>query len=216
MIFWFVDVSDSESEERSSASHECYIWDCVQRARQGDDESFELIVDQYREEMYHMAWRLTRNTEDALDIVQEIFLRAYRALHSFRGKSSFATWLHRIAVTTALDYLRREQRHQRGRVQGSDDADAEMQPDPITTLAVTEATPADHVLKAQVHRALQAAIAELPHRQREVVILRYYHELSLEEIAEVLRCGVGSVKSHLFRAQLRLRILLKDWKPNAP
>lgn len=214
MIFWLSVSEQSEEAEEPSDAGEAYIRECVSLAALGNAEAFEILVELYREEIFGVAWRLTRNTEDALDVVQDVFIRAYRALKSYRGNSRFSTWLHRIAVTTALDYLRHERRYREGRVYEQDD-EGQGERSHQLFAGTTAANQADEVQKKQIHDALKAALAKLPHRQREVIVLRYFHELSLPEIAKVLRCHVGSVKSHLFRAQKRLRIMLKDWESDA-
>ncbi len=213
MIFGILD--DSSRKERAEGTHqEAYVRDCVKQVLNGNQEAFDALVYLFRDEMYAVAWRLTRNVDDALDVLQEVFLRAYKALPSFRGRSRFSTWLHRIAVATALDYLRRERRHYEHRVYGSEGDEDEGRTSTLLE-GTAAATQADEASKREIHAALQRAIAQLPARQREVIILRYYHELSLNEIAAVLHCHVGSVKCHLFRAQKRLRLLLKDLGPDA-
>jgi RNA polymerase sigma-70 factor (ECF subfamily) len=215
MIFWIAAWGGSAGGQEAPA-HEAHIRECVRRVLAGERDAFDEIVFLYRDEMYGVAWRLTRNADDALDVLQEIFLRTFRALGSFRGRSSFSTWLHRIAVTTAMDYLRRERRHYGQRVYesaGDDEDDAGSRP---LEHATGEAPPPDQAAKAEIRRALHEALARLSRRQREVIILHYFHELPLPQVAEVLRCSVGSVKCHLFRAQVRLRALLKDFDTDAP
>ena len=99
-----------------SSPQERYIRDVVAGVKAGDTEAYDEIVSLFRDEIYAIAWRLTRCADDAQDIVQEVFLRAYRALSGYRGNSAFRTWLHRIALTTGYDYLHREKKRYAGRV----------------------------------------------------------------------------------------------------
>lgn len=184
----------------------------VAAARAGNQDAYEEIVFAHRDQVYNAAWHLTRNHEDALDVTQEAFIRAYNALASYKGKSRFSTWLHRIVLNAGIDYIRREKRHKHQPLDANDSAEDG------TPAPAESSTPAEQ--RSQVYgRELQghvlAALQQLSRRQRQVFILRYYHDLDIKETAKVLKCTDGSVKRHLFRAQERLRELLKDFgSPN--
>jgi RNA polymerase sigma-70 factor (ECF subfamily) len=178
----------------------------------GNREAFDEIVFLYSDQVYATAWQLTRNADDAMDVTQEVFLRVFRALGSFKGTARFSTWLHRIVLNTCVDFVRREKRHRQGRVDPDErEEDGEQDRD------LDRSTPGTQRETAQFHE-LQAsvvgALGKLSAKQRQVFLLRYYNELSLKEIAEVLRCSVGAIKRHLYRAQVRLSELLKDIRPN--
>lgn len=184
-------------------------------ARAGDVAAFEELVFLHRDQVYGIAWQMTHNADDAMDVTQEVFVRVFRALGSFRGKARFATWLHRIVLNCAMDYLRHERRHRSGKVDLDEDFGGESQGEPRhrklepSVPGSQRETAGTHELQRQVLDAL----AQLSARQRQVFILRYYHELGLNEVADIMRTSPGTVKRHLFRAQARLKELLKELRP---
>jgi RNA polymerase sigma-70 factor, ECF subfamily len=182
----------------------------VEDVLRGNRDAFEEIVFLYRNQVYAAAWQLTRNSDDAMDVTQEVFIRAYRSLSSFKGNAKFSTWLHRIALNTSIDYIRRRKRHIQGKV------DHEAVNDEGQPMEVPEAVVPESQRQAVYARELQCHVREaLEHlslKQRQVFLLRYYNDLSLKEVAADLRCSEGAVKRHLYRAQVRLKELLKDVK----
>ena len=195
------------------SSREPEVFPLVERAIAGSREAFDELVFLYRDQVYATAWQMTRNSEDALDIAQEVFLRAFRALSSYKGRARFSTWLHRIVLNACVDHIRREKRHW-GNISTSDVADDgsdENQgaaPEPSTDPQQRES-----VYQKQIQRRILGALELVSGRQREVFVLRYYQDLELKEIADVLKCSEGAVKRHLHRAQLRLRDILRDIRP---
>ncbi len=176
----------------------------------GNEGAFEELVFLYRDQVHATAWQVTRDPDDAMDVAQEVFVRVYRALGSFRGNARFSTWLHRIILNTCMDYLRREKRHRQGRVDMEGETEEGEKPRRIE--AVSQPRQRDEASRHEVQARVLTALKQISTRQREVFLLRYYNDLSVEEIGEVLRCSAGSVKRHLFRAQERLKDLLKDLK----
>lgn len=174
----------------------------------GNRDAFEELVFLYRDQVYMAAWQLTRNTDDAMDVSQEVFVRVYRALSSFKGNAKFSTWLHRIVLNTCVDYVRRQKRH--WDVEPKADSSSEDEVPPIEPSV--EPNQRELVYQREVQRKVLAALDKISARQRQVFLLRYYNELNLKEIAGVLRCTEGAIKRHLFRAQERLRIILKEMK----
>lgn len=176
----------------------------IQEIKQGDRQAFDHLVCSYRGLVYSIAWQSTHNVEDALDLTQEIFIRVYKALPSFHGKSKFTTWLHRIALNSTVDYNRRMKN--RIRLISTDD--------PETKENSYNFTPSDAlgqretVYRKQLKQHITESLELLSSRQKEVFILRYYHDLDIKRIAEITKCSESSVKSHLLRAQIRLRELL--------
>jgi RNA polymerase sigma-70 factor (ECF subfamily) len=158
-------------------------------------EAFDVIVERHRRSVYQLCYRFVGNHEDASDLSQDVFIRAYRGLSRFRGHSSLATWLYRIAVNVSLSKV-----------------SAKRPP----TEAIDQRPHRDHhavdptseLLRAEQAAEVRAAISQLPKKQRATVVLRVYHELSHEEIAAVLNSSVGAVKTNFFRALATLRKLL--------
>jgi len=178
----------------------------------GNLNAFDEIVYLHREQVFSIPWNLTHDMEDALDITQEVFLRAYRALRSFRGNARFSTWLHRIALNTAMDYLRRESRLWHRRVTSTDPERADDAVFDHLEQGKVSAEQATILQRKERQKRVLVAINQLSARQKQVVLLRYYHDLTLPEIAQVMKCSEGTVKRHLFRAQIRLRLCLKDMR----
>ena len=175
----------------------------------GDKERFEEIVERFRMYVYQIAWKMTTNYDDAMDITQEVFLRVYRALSSWKGRSKFSTWLHRIAVNTTIDYLRRNSRYAKTFVEGQEREDSE-DLDRKLREGVTHETPSRALELKELRCAIYSAVVKLPGRQRKCFVLRHYYGLPIKEIAEILGCSEGTVKRHLYRALQRLRTLLKS------
>lgn len=175
----------------------------VQAARSGDQSAFGALVEQNQNKIYGLCYRMTGNPEDAADLTQEAFLNAWRGLAGFGGKSSFSTWLYRLAANACIDFLRREKR----RVELSmtlDDGDEERQadiPDP-------RSSPERELEKREAQRALREGLAALSPQHREVLLLRETEGLSYQEIAQALGLEEGTVKSRIARARMALRDLL--------
>lgn len=166
--------------------------ECVTRAQRGEGKAFSELVGRYQDRIYRILVRLTRSEDDALDLTQETFLRAYQGLARWLPDALFSTWLFQIARNLAFDLLRRRKLVEFQSLEGYDAAAAPgLQPD-----AALEA--------AQRFRMLDAALAKLPHEHREIVLLREIEEMSYEEIAAVLDLSLGTVKSRLARARKAL------------
>jgi RNA polymerase sigma-70 factor, ECF subfamily len=161
----------------------------------GRRDAFDLLVERHRRRIYRLCYRFTSNHAEAADLTQEVFVRAFRAIGRFRGDSSFATWVHRIAVNAALT-----------RVGANPPAPAPLED--ARHVAAPGDSPDASLLRAERQRRVQAAVDALPPKQRATVILRVYHEMSLEEIARVLGRSVGTVKANLFFAVRNLKARL--------
>ena len=169
----------------------------VARVQQGDKAAFDLLVLKYQSRIVNLVSRFVRNPSDALDVTQEAFLKAYRALPSFRGDSAFYTWLYRIAVNTAKNWLA---------IQSRRSADLEMDYEEIERIegntALREyATPERLLLKDEIQATVISAIEQLPEDLRLAITLREVEGLSYEEIASVMECPIGTVRSRIFRAR---------------
>jgi len=165
--------------------------------RAGTAGAFEHLVERHRRPVYHLCYRFVDNHEDASDLSQEVFLRAYRGLKNFRGESSVATWLYRIGVNVCLNRV----------------AAKNIASEPIGErefVDVEAESPSERVLRSERGARVRAAIAQLPPKQRAALILRTYHEMSHQQIADVLGGSVGAVKANCFHALASLRRLLRD------
>jgi len=169
----------------------------VRRAKDGDRRAFDRLVEAHTSQVWATVWRILRHREDTEDIVQEVFVAAHRALSGFRGESKFSTWLHRIAVTRALNHVERAEEKLR---RASDPIDPGTF-DPPAALG----TPL-HALEAkELMRRLADCLAKLPSAWRAVLALRDAEENSYEQIAETLRVELGTVRSRLARARASLK-----------
>jgi RNA polymerase sigma-70 factor (ECF subfamily) len=179
----------------------------VRRVQRGDKRAFDLLVGKYQLRLAKLVGRLVSDRADAQDVVQEAFIKAYRALPNFRGDSAFYTWLYRIAVNAAKNYL-----VARSRRPPSDDID-------ITGGDVEEAgivmadiaTPEAFTARDQLQAALTKALAELPEDLRTALTLCEIEGLSYDEIAHVLDCPIGTVRSRIFRARRTLDVKLRPF-----
>lgn len=184
--------------------------DLVRRVQKGDHGAFDLLVRKYQQRVTYLVARHVRDRAEVGDVVQEAFIKAYRGLARFRGESAFYTWLYRIAINTAKNHLmaagRRVPNH------GTDAAEAEQYD--AGTLLQENATPEQHMLAGELERTVFAAIEDLPRELREAITLRELKGLSYEEIADVMNCPIGTVRSRIFRAReqidLQLRPLLDE------
>ena len=161
----------------------------------GQTSAFDVIVERHRRSVYLLCYRFVSNHEDASDLSQDVFLRAYRGLRSFRGQSSLATWLYRIGVNVCLNRLSAKK------------PPSESIADRQFVDETAESAP-DRLLKDERGARVRAAIAQLPRKQRATLVLRMYHEMSHQEIADVLGSSVGAVKANFFHALSNLKKML--------
>lgn len=177
----------------------------IERCRNGDREAFDELVLRYEKQAYNLAYRLTGNYDDASDVVVEAFVRAFQGLHTFRGDANFGTWLHRVVVNTFLDLRKRNKHRQHISLEEQMEVDGD-----ILTRQIEDTAPGPQELIEAQERAdvLQQAINQLPHDRRILIVLYHFENLSYEEIAQILKMPVGTVKSRLNRARLALREIL--------
>lgn len=193
---WTVTVSSAESrDEVPTPTRAATDEELVAATRAGSRDAFDRLVERYRRPVYHLCYRYVLNHEDASDLAQDVFLRAYRGLAGFKGRSAFRTWLYRIAVNVSLNRVSATA----PRLNRMVSLDLVEQPDSSAE------SPGDALLREERAARVRRAIAQLPPKQRATVILRIYHELSHEEIARVLGTTVGACKANLFHALARLR-----------
>jgi RNA polymerase sigma-70 factor (ECF subfamily) len=183
----------------------------VRQSQQGDRAAFQALMRRYEKKILALVIGMVKVREDALDITQDVFFQAFQNLRRFRGKSSFYTWIYRIAINRAIDFQRRTWKHQpqiinvEGEPKGVD-RDA-------CPMAASE--PYEEARKTELRAALSEAISELTPEHRAVMLLREVEGLSYVEISETLGCSLGTVMSRLFYARKRLRQRLRSVLPEA-
>jgi len=181
----------------SSSLSEDLDQDLVRKVQRGDKAAFDLLVVKYQHKIVHLVNRYVKDPYEAQDVAQDTFIKAYRALGDFRGDSAFYTWLYRIAINTAKNYLlSRSRRHSDYEV---DIQDAE-QVENLPQLKDIE-TPEDLLMNEQVVNVIRSAIEKLPEEMRIAITLREFEGMSYEEIAEAMDCPIGTVRSRIFRAR---------------
>jgi RNA polymerase sigma-70 factor (ECF subfamily) len=172
----------------------------VAHAMAGDLDSFNQLVARWERPIYALAYRTLGRDEDARDVVQEAFLRAYRGLRGFKGQAKFSSWLYRITLNLCRDWIRRDRRtplvHAPDGVDPIDLADAQVEPGESVE---------DLVARREMSRAVAAAMAELPEEQRTAILLKEYHGLTFQEIADTLHCPLSTVKTRLYQGLSVLR-----------
>ena len=182
----------------------------VRRVQDGDRSAFDLLVLKYQHRIVKLVSRYVREPSEALDVTQETFLKAYRALPRFRGDSAFYTWIYRIAINTAKDHLVSLSR--RPREVDIENADGE--PIGLDELQRSLDTPEHLLLTEEIRETILEAMRRLPDDLREAITLREVDGLSYDEIAQVMDCPIGTVRSRIFRAREaideRLRPLLEN------
>jgi RNA polymerase sigma-70 factor (ECF subfamily) len=181
----------------------------VRRAQAGDRRAFDLLVLKYQQKVANLIGRYIRERAEVLDVTQDAFLKAYRALDGFRGESAFYTWLYRIAVNTVKNHLVAQ-----GRRPPGDDLEADVAEQMDLGSRLREnATPEGHLLTDEIARTVQQALDDLPDDLRTAIVLRELEGMSYEEIASAMDCPIGTVRSRIFRAReaidKRLRPLLE-------
>ncbi len=177
----------------------------LEKLRAGDEKAFEKLVKSCEKRVYLLALRYTGNASDAMDISQEVFIKVYRGLRRFKGESAPETWVYRIAVNTALDFVRRAARANETSLYAADSSGEEKHREIPDESYAPEAA-AEH---ADLSQALSRAITALPEEHRQVLILRDINDLPYARIGEILGLNEGTVKSRLFRARARLADLLR-------
>ncbi|QGU00183.1 RNA polymerase sigma factor RpoE [Candidatus Syntrophocurvum alkaliphilum] len=181
----------------------------VKKARDGDSEAFEELVSRYKNKVYSLSFRYMSNEEDAYDMAQEAFLKAFRSLRTFKGDASFSTWIYRITTNVCLDELRRRKR--RIAPLSLNEPLATHEGDEVEK-EIPDTSPTADILYEQKEFAgyIQHILDQIKPEHKTAIILRDMMDLTYEEISEVLNCSVGTVKSRLNRARTALRKKLSD------
>ena len=180
----------------------------VRRSQQGDMAAYDELVRRYQERIYATIYHMTSNHEDANDLAQETFIKAFQAIKTFKGGSSFYTWVYRIAVNKTINFLK--QRKNRTHMSLNDlDFNAEHDPDLVSL--ISDKTPRREVNLAELQEKLNAAMQKLSEPHRLVVALHDVQGLPHDEIAEIMGCNIGTVRSRLFYARQQLQAYLSDY-----
>ena len=191
-------MSTTGADDRSltNLGDAAIVAECVK----GTVGAFDVIVERYRRPIYQICYRFVGSHEDACDLTQEVFLRAYRGLKSFRGQAALSTWLHRIGVNVCLNRVATKKALDHATSNPIDDREI---------VDVRTDSPAERLMREERCARVRAAIAQLPDKQRATLILRTYREMSHQEIADVLGSSVGAVKANFFHALANLKKMLE-------
>src|SRR4030095_10952035 len=177
----------------------------VARAKGGDEDSFNQLILRWERPIYALAYRVIGREEDARDVVQETFLRAFRALPGFKGQAKFSSWLYRIALNLCRDWMRRQKRTPTVQMpEGIDPVELAAEKGPVESIE-------DLVARRELSEVVEEAMALLPEEQRTAIILKEYHGMTFQEIAELQGCPLSTVKTRLYQG---LSVLRRNLKKN--
>lgn len=183
----------------------------VALARDGDSEAFRALVERHGRAVYRLAYRMTGSAQDAEDVVQETFLKAYKQLSRFESRANFGTWLHRIAVNCSIDLIRARPH----REAGHDDGDLEQFGAAVENSDVTGTSPERLMLSTEVQQRIGDAMTNLSRMERAAFILRHFEGRSIEEISQSLGLKTNATKHSIFRAVRKMRIALEPFVADA-
>jgi RNA polymerase sigma-70 factor (ECF subfamily) len=178
----------------------------VRLAQKGDSEAFEELVARHRDKIYARAYTMMRNEDEALDLSQEAWIKAWQRLVQFQGDSSFATWMTRIVINLCLDQLRRQKRMRSESIDEMDEESGgvERQMEPVII------NPTERLERGELRKRIDAALEKLSHEHRTVLVLHEFEEMEYKEIAKTMGCSIGTIMSRLFYARRRMAGLLAD------
>jgi RNA polymerase sigma-70 factor (ECF subfamily) len=210
-----VDASTGQAPELDFMAHpgisdepaSCATEDLMKRVQRGDMYAFQEIIRRYQKKVFRVISTYLRNPEDAMEVLQDTFLKVYTARQTWESRYSFAGWLYRIAINASIDRYRRSDRTRTSSLEGMMETKMHQ-----SFTGNTAQNQLERVRSRERRRILEEAVRHLPHRQREVVSLRYFGEMKLEEIASVLGCPLGTIKSNLHKAVMGLKAMLLEQK----
>ena len=179
----------------------------VERAQQGDHKAFELLVSKYQRRLTRLLARFVKDEHEVNDVTQEALIKAYRALPNFRGESAFYTWLYRIGINTAKNFLATNGKKM---VISADVANEEGEMFDLSDQLADDHTPEAEMMNREILQTVEAAVARLPEDLRRAITLREMEGLSYDEIAQIMDCPIGTVRSRIFRARV---VIAKDLRP---
>jgi len=183
--------------------------DLVKQCQAGQTEAFDELVTRYRTRVFAMIYNMVHNEQDAWDLAQESFIKAWKSIKRFRGQSSFYTWIYRIVMNVTIDWLRKKQ--VKGAGAEFDDTIQLKEIDPASrTVPKADPLPQERMERAEIRAKIDKAIAQLSPEHRAVILMKEIEEMQYHEIAETLGCSIGTVMSRLFYARKKLQNLLRD------
>ena len=183
--------------------------DLVKHSQAGNTEAFDQLVTRYRTRVFGMIYNMVHNEQDAWDLAQDSFIKAWKSIGRFRGQSSFYTWIYRIIMNVTIDWLRKKQ--VKGAGAEFDDAIQLREINPASrTVPKAEALPHEQMEQREIRQRIDAAIAQLTPEHRAVILMKEIEDMQYHEIAEALECSIGTVMSRLFYARKKLQNLLRD------
>jgi RNA polymerase sigma-70 factor (ECF subfamily) len=180
--------------------------DLINRAKSGDSKSYDILLKKYKNSVYSLVLRMVRNSQEAEDLTQEAFIKAFNSLASFNEEYAFSTWLYKIATNNCIDFFRKRKLQTYSLDKPIQYKDSEIQheiPDP-------DLNPEKSIMATERNKLIKEAINKLPEKYHRAILLRHSEEKSYEEIAEILGLPLGTVKARIFRAREMLNKTLKD------
>jgi RNA polymerase sigma-70 factor (ECF subfamily) len=183
--------------------------DLVKQSQAGNTEAFDQLVSRYRTRVFGMIYNMVHNEQDAWDLAQDSFVKAWKSIERFRGQSSFYTWIYRIIMNVTIDWLRKKQ--VKGAGAEFDDAIQLKEINPASrTVPKADPLPHERMEQREIRQRIDAAIAQLTPEHRAVILMKEIEDMQYHEIAESLECSIGTVMSRLFYARKKLQNLLRD------
>jgi RNA polymerase sigma-70 factor, ECF subfamily len=183
--------------------------DLVKRCQTGQADAFDELVVRYRTRIFGMIYNMVHNEQDAWDLAQDSFVKAWKSIKRFRGQSSFYTWMYRIVMNVTIDWLRKKQI--KGAGAEFDDSIQLKEIDPASkTMPKPDALPYERMERNEIRAQIDNAISQLTPEHRAVILMKEIEDMQYHEIAEALGCSIGTVMSRLFYARKKLQALLKD------
>ncbi len=194
-----------ESESEPDAVDDITL---VTRCQNGDAKAFDVLVTRYRTKVYAMVYNMVRNEQDAWDLAQDAFLKAWKSIGNFRGQSAFYTWLYRIVTNVTIDWVRKR------KISSGTEFDDSIELKEVEPAGLTapkaEFLPHEQLDHNEIRARIDAAIDQLSPDHRTVIVLKEIEGLSYQEIAEVMECSIGTVMSRLFYARKKMQAMLRD------
>ena len=180
----------------------------VQAAQKGDMGAFEELVARHRDKIYARAYSMMRNEEEAIDLSQEAWVKAWQRLKQFQGESSFGTWMTRIVINLCLDQLRRHKRQRAESIEAMDEESGGVE----RHMPVVTVNPTEGLERVELRQRIDQALSQLSHAHRTAIVLCEFEGMEYKEIAKAMECSIGTVMSRLFYARRKMAALLSDLK----
>ena len=182
----------------------------VERTLAGDRDAFRVLVEGHSHNVFRLAYRMTGNRQDAEEVVQEAFLRAYQKLGQFAARANFGTWVYRIAANHAIDRMRHRKKEEARKIEPTVHEEG-TENDPVTLVHDAAPTPERLAHSVELRKQMEIALAALSHSERTAFVMRHWEGCAIEEIAEVLKSSSGAAKNTVFRAVQKLRLTLQPF-----